>query len=94
MATQPTTARAGWRERSTVQMLATLFSVVFVLVGIVGFIPGLTTNLYDGLEFAGDDGDAEILGLFHTASCTTSCTCSSGSSVSLWRERGAARAHS
>jgi uncharacterized protein DUF4383 len=67
MATQPTTARAGWRELSMVQMLATLFSVVFVLVGIVGFTPGLTTNLYDGLEFAGDDGDAEILGLFHTS---------------------------
>jgi uncharacterized protein DUF4383 len=50
-----------------VQMLATLFSVVFVLVGIIGFIPGLTTNLYDGLELAGDDGDAEILGLFHTS---------------------------
>jgi hypothetical protein len=65
MATPSTTA-ADWRG-STVQMVATLVSVVFVLVGIIGFIPGLTTNLYDGLEFAGDDGDAEILGIFHTS---------------------------
>jgi hypothetical protein len=67
MATQPSAARAGWRELSTVQMVATLFSVVFVLVGIIGFIPGLTTHLYGGLEFAGDDGNSEILGLFHTS---------------------------
>jgi hypothetical protein len=67
MATEPTAARADWRERSTVQMVATLIGAVFVLVGIIGFIPGLTTNLYDGLEFAGDDGNAEILGIFHTS---------------------------
>ena len=67
MATPPTTAGAGWRERSTVQLLATLVSVTFVLAGIIGFIPGLTTNLYDGLEFAGEDGNAEILGLFDTS---------------------------
>jgi hypothetical protein len=48
-------------------MVALLVSVTFVLVGIIGFIPGLTTNLYDGLEFADDDGDAEILGLFDTS---------------------------
>jgi hypothetical protein len=67
MATSPTAARAGWRERPTVQLLATLVSVTFVLAGIIGFIPGLTTNLYDGLEFAGDDGTAEILGIFDTS---------------------------
>jgi FtsH-binding integral membrane protein len=65
MATPRTTA-ADWRG-STVQLLATLVSVTFVLAGVIGFIPGLTTNLYDGLEFAGEDGDAEILGIFHTS---------------------------
>jgi hypothetical protein len=50
-----------------VQLLATLVSVTFVLAGIIGFIPGLTTNLYDGLEFAGDDGTAEIRGIFDTS---------------------------
>ena len=47
-----------------VQTVARLVGIVFLLVGIAGFIPGITTNLYDGLEFAGDDGTAELLGLF------------------------------
>jgi hypothetical protein len=62
------TERSGLRtDRSPVELVAMLVSAVFVLVGIAGFIPGLTTNLYDGLEFAGDDGNAEILGLFKTS---------------------------
>jgi Domain of unknown function (DUF4383) len=55
------------RSGPTVQLLATLVSATFVIVGIIGFIPGLTTNLYDGLEFAGDDGNAEIFGVFETS---------------------------
>ena len=47
-----------------VQTVARLVGIVFLLVGIAGFIPGITTNLYDGLEFAGDAGTAELLGLF------------------------------
>ena len=46
------------------QKLAFLFGVTFVIAGVAGFIPGITTNLYDGLEFAGNDGNAELLGLF------------------------------
>src|SRR5687767_15068651 len=55
------------RGRPTVQLIAILVAAILVFVGIIGFIPGLTTNLYDGLEFAGDDGDAEILGVFETS---------------------------
>ena len=51
-------------DRTLAQNLALLFGAVFLVAAIAGFIPGLTTNLYDGLEFAGDDGDAELLGLF------------------------------
>ncbi|GGM74987.1 membrane protein [Lentzea pudingi] len=36
---------------------------VFTLVGIAGFIPGLTTN-YDTLMFAGHESQAMLLGLF------------------------------
>jgi hypothetical protein len=54
-------------ERTLVQNVARLVGVVFLLVGIAGFIPGVTTNLYDGLEFAGDDGTAELLGLFQVS---------------------------
>src|ERR687897_270693 len=51
-------------DRTPVQNVARLVGIVFLLVGIAGFIPGLTTNLYDGLEFAGDDGTSELLGTF------------------------------
>jgi len=51
-------------DRTPVQNAARLVGIVFLLVGIAGFIPGITTNLYDGLEFASNDGDAELLGIF------------------------------
>jgi hypothetical protein len=54
-------------NRTSVQNVARLVGAVFLLVGIAGFIPGLTTNLYDGLEFAGDGGNAELLGLFEVS---------------------------
>ncbi|MFN2470744.1 MAG: DUF4383 domain-containing protein [Gaiellaceae bacterium] len=49
--------------RSTLQMLTLLFGVIFVLVGVLGFIPGITTN-FDDLAFAGEDSKAELLGIF------------------------------
>jgi len=52
---------------ATVQRAATLVGAVFLVVGIAGFIPGITTNLYDGLDFAGHDGDAELLGIFQVS---------------------------
>ena len=54
-------------DRTPVQNAARLAGVVFLLVGVAGFIPGITTNLYDGLEFAGDDGTAKVLGLFEVS---------------------------
>ena len=54
-------------SRTPVQSAARLVGIVFLLVGIAGFIPGITTNLYDGLEFAGDDGTAELLGIFQVS---------------------------
>ena len=54
-------------DRTPVQNVARLVGVVFLLVGIAGFIPGITTNLYDGLEFAGNDGNAELLGIFEVS---------------------------
>lgn len=46
---------------------AMVFGVVFLLVGVAGFIPGLTTNLYGGLTFAGHDSKAELLGVFQVS---------------------------
>jgi hypothetical protein len=50
-----------------VQVAALFVGIAFLLVGILGFIPGITTNLYDGLKFAGHDGDAKLLGLFQVS---------------------------
>lgn len=52
--------------RTLAQTLALLFGVVFLLVGILGFIPGITTN-YDEMEFAGPDSGAELLGIFQVS---------------------------
>jgi Domain of unknown function (DUF4383) len=54
-------------DRTPVQNVARLAGIVFLLVGIAGFIPGITTNLYDGLDFAGDGSEAELLGIFQVS---------------------------
>jgi uncharacterized protein DUF4383 len=53
-------------NRTLAQNLALLFGVVFLVVGILGFIPGITTN-YDEMKFAGTDSDAELLGIFEVS---------------------------
>lgn len=54
-------------NRTPVQNVARLVGIVFLLVGIAGFIPGVTTDLYEGLDFAGDDGTSELLGIFQVS---------------------------
>ena len=54
------------RERSAVQQLALLFGAVSLLVGVLGFIPGITTNFGD-IAFAGEDSEAELLGIFQVS---------------------------
>jgi hypothetical protein len=54
-------------DRTPVQNVARLVGIVFLLVGILGFVPGITTELYDGLDFAGDGSEAELLGIFQVS---------------------------
>lgn len=54
------------RDRTQAQQVTMLFGIVFLAVGILGFIPGITTN-YDDLAFAGTDSDAKLLGLFQVS---------------------------
>jgi hypothetical protein len=53
-------------DRSTLQTVTMLYGAVFLLVGILGFIPGITSN-YDDLDFAGNDSQAELLGIFQVS---------------------------
>ena len=57
-------ARSGYGN--TARTLARVFGIAFLLVGIAGFIPGITSN-FDDIAFAGDGSDAEIFGLFQTS---------------------------
>lgn len=49
--------------RHPVQTAALAVGVVFLLVGILGFVPGITSN-YDQLSFAGHGSGALLLGVF------------------------------
>jgi len=53
-------------RRTPVQMVSLIFGVVFLLVGVLGFIPGITSGV-DGLAFAGPGSMAMLLGLFHVS---------------------------
>jgi hypothetical protein len=52
-------------ERTPLQTVALLTGIVFLLVGILGFIPGITTNAPG--DFSGSDSDAELLGIFQVS---------------------------
>lgn len=49
-----------------VQTAATVVAAVFLLVGVLGFIPGITTG-YGDLTFAGHHSDAKLLGIFEVS---------------------------
>ena len=54
------------RTRTTIQRAAQIVGVVFLLVGILGFIPGITSN-YDTMQFAGHTSEALLLGIFQVS---------------------------
>jgi hypothetical protein len=51
------------RERSALQDLTLLIALGFLVAGIAGFIPGITTT-YDDLAFAGHGSGAKLFGVF------------------------------
>jgi hypothetical protein len=53
-------------NRSLAQTLALLFGLAFLAVGVLGFIPGVTTDLGD-IEFAGKDSPSELFGIFQVS---------------------------
>lgn len=54
------------RRMAPVQLAAAGVAAAFLLVGILGFIPGVTTE-YDGMTFAGYESTAMLLGVFNVS---------------------------
>ncbi|MFF7894927.1 DUF4383 domain-containing protein [Streptomyces sp. NPDC007907] len=53
-------------DRAPVQQAALLAGLVFLVVGVLGFVPGVTTD-YGSLEFASHESGAELFGLFQVS---------------------------
>jgi hypothetical protein len=49
-----------------VQSIAALAGVVFLLAGLLGFVPGITTG-YGRMSFAGESSRAQLLGVFQVS---------------------------
>lgn len=54
------------RDRAPAQDLALLVGLGFLLLGLAGFIPGITTH-YGSLSFAGHRSGAKLFGVFQTS---------------------------
>ena len=53
-------------KHTRVQLAAMLYGAVFLLVGVAGFIPGLTTDV-GSMEFGGHHSEAMLLGIFQVS---------------------------
>jgi hypothetical protein len=49
-----------------VQVVTMVIALVFLLVGLLGFVPGVTQN-FDSMSFAGHHSEAELMGLFQVS---------------------------
>ena len=56
----------SFRSADLTRRAAAVVGAVFVLVGILGFIPGITTD-YGSMGFAGHESDAMLLGIFQVS---------------------------
>jgi hypothetical protein len=69
MSQESAAARARARANSPRDLLRTAAAVVgatFLLVGILGFVPGITSS-YSDLSFAGHESNAKLLGVFQVS---------------------------
>ena len=56
----------GAERRPAIELAAAVVGATFLLVGILGFVPGVTQN-FDTIEFAGHESGAELLGIFQVS---------------------------
>lgn len=64
--TTHTVSSSAHTARTSIQVVSGLFGAVFLLVGILGFVPGITTDL-DTIMFAGHHSQAALLGIFQVS---------------------------
>ena len=60
------TSMSSTAGRTNIQKTALAIGAAFLLVGVLGFIPGITTN-YEALGFAGHESEALLLGIFQVS---------------------------
>ena len=53
-------------RHSLLRRLTTVLGAMFLLVGVLGFVPGITTD-YDTLDWYGHHSEARLLGLFQVS---------------------------
>lgn len=53
-------------RRTSAQVAALVFGIIFLVIGVLGFIPGITAN-YSALYFSGYDSEAVLLGVFQVS---------------------------
>jgi hypothetical protein len=58
--------RTPHQQRSRLTTAATVVGAVFLLLGILGFVPGVTSS-YGSLSLAGPTSTAELLGVFQVS---------------------------
>ncbi|MBM6589453.1 DUF4383 domain-containing protein [Brevibacterium sp. RIT 803] len=61
-----TVSSSAHTGRTSVQIVSGIFGAVFLLVGILGFVPGITKDL-DTMMFAGHHSQAALLGIFQVS---------------------------
>ncbi|WP_284975882.1 DUF4383 domain-containing protein [Arthrobacter sp. efr-133-TYG-104] len=61
-----TSTNSPVRNRTTIQRAAQIVGAVFLLVGVLGFIPGITAD-FGSMSFAGHDSGALLLGIFQVS---------------------------
>ena len=66
MTTATAPGRTTYTGTDMLRVAATAVAATFALVGVLGFIPGITSH-YGDLSFAGNGSDAKLLGLFQVS---------------------------
>ena len=66
MTTRSSNSSVESYARTNVQKAALIVGIVLLVVGILGFVPGVTSNV-DQMQFASDDSGALLLGVFQVS---------------------------